>query len=111
MPTLDADERALLARAYGDSRASGQRLGLARTVESLDGAFTVEMLIESARDDGSAVGTATAYRAVAAMLQAGFIERVGRAHGREHYLCCETEGHHHHFVCTRCGSTTERPAR
>lgn len=47
------------------------------------------------------------YRAVAAMENAGFIERVGARGGSALYARCDASAHHHHIVCDACGVTAE----
>lgn len=90
--------------AYGGRRVSAQREALARAVDALPGAFTVEDLADAAGDGGARPALATAYRAVRAMTDAGFLETVGERDGRALYARCGVDGHHHHLVCTSCGA-------
>ena len=53
------------------------------------------------------MGPATVYRAVAAMEESGFIEKVGTRDGSALYARCRHVGHHHHAVCTRCGAVAD----
>jgi Fur family ferric uptake transcriptional regulator len=98
-------------RPYGAGRASTQRTAIARAAERLDRAFTVEELAQAAEPDaeGRRPGIATVYRAVSAMVEAGHVERVGQRDGRALYARCDADGHHHHLVCTGCGSVAEAP--
>jgi Fur family ferric uptake transcriptional regulator len=72
-------------------------------------AFSAEDLAETLRAEGVRVGTATVYRAVAAMEASGFIEPVGVRDGAAVYTRCRGEGHHHHLVCESCGRVEEAP--
>lgn len=101
--------RTQAARAYGDARVSPQRRSIAEAVDASREAFTIDRLADRVRDELPGVGTATVYRAVAAMLEAGRLERVGEHDGAALYARCDHDGHHHHLVCTSCGSTTAAP--
>ena len=92
-------------RAYGTGRVSGQRREIAEAAREMPGAFTVDDLLRAVRARGSSVGVATVYRAVAAMEASGFLEVVGTRDGVGLYACCAHPTHHHHLVCTGCGTT------
>jgi Fur family ferric uptake transcriptional regulator len=93
--------------AYGSGRVSAQRDAIARAAMGLSSAFSADDLLQAVRRDIPSVGTATVYRAVAAMEAAGFIEPVGARGGAAIYVHCSQEGHHHHVVCTGCGAVAE----
>lgn len=100
----------LFRRAYGDARYSPARHEVAEAVLRLRGAFTVDALVAEVRSAHDAAGaTATVYRAVAAMEDSGFIERVGERGGSALYAHCEAHSHHHHVVCDQCGRTAATP--
>lgn len=88
---------------YGRGRVSPQRAAIAEAVAMLDGAFTVDELAGRARDVEPGLGTATVYRAVAAMVASGHLEAVGERGGRALFASCGADDHHHHAVCTACG--------
>jgi Fe2+ or Zn2+ uptake regulation protein len=72
--------------------------------EEMPGAFTVDELSIAARAHGASAGTATVYRAVAAMEASGWLERVGERNGSALFARCGAGGHHHHHViCDGCG--------
>lgn len=89
--------------AYGRGRITPQRRLIARTAETMAGAFTVEELATRVRAADATTGVATVYRAVASLEQTGWIERVGERTGSVLYARCGTQEHHHHLVCTGCG--------
>lgn len=99
----------LLERAYGTSRRSPQRERIARSADAVRGAFSVDELLESVRAEDPGIGPATVYRAVACMVEHGFLEQVGERAGRALYLRCADHGHHHHLVCTGCGTVAQAP--
>ncbi|HZL04566.1 MAG TPA: transcriptional repressor [Coriobacteriia bacterium] len=90
--------------AYGASRVSPARRAIAKAVVAMPGAFTVENLHARAAGSSDGVGLATVYRAVAAMLDSGFVATVGTRAGVALYARCAGGDHHHHLVCTGCGT-------
>ena len=96
---------------YGSRRVSPQRRAIADAALGLDGAFTVDDLTRIVAHAGRPAGTATVYRAVAAMEAAGWVERVGERRGRALFAHCSDGHHHHHLVCEGCGTVraTECP--
>lgn len=109
MPT-DTNDARLLVAAFGGGRASSPRLAIARAAERSAGAFSVEDLARRASEAlGGRVATATAYRAVAAMVATGYLEHLGVRDGTALYARCSGAGHHHHLVCTSCGAIAEAP--
>jgi Fur family ferric uptake transcriptional regulator len=97
--------RSEIGSAYGISRVSPQRKAIADAALARDGAFTIDELARAVGKSKQAVGTATVYRAVAAMEASGWVERVGERDGHVLYAHC-TDGHrhHHHVICDGCGS-------
>lgn len=93
--------------AYGSGRVTATRRAIARAVADMPGAFTIDDLAERMRVLEPRVGsTATLYRAVAAMEESGYLERVGTRSGSALYaLCACRDEHHHHVVCDGCGRT------
>ncbi len=89
---------------FGSARVTGRRRAIARAVDSLPGAFIVEDLVSAVRSTAPGTGTATIYRAVTAMEEAGALERVGTRDGSTLYVRCRAEHHHHHLICTQCGA-------
>jgi len=107
--SIPASESDLLDRAYGSARRSPQRESIARAAQSIAGAFSVDTLVTRVRESDPGVGAATVYRAVASMVEHGYLESVGEHDGRTLYLHCGADEHHHHLVCTGCGSFTPVP--
>ncbi len=98
--------------ALGTGRVSAQRATIVDVAESLTCAFTTAELNDAVHTRDASIGQATVYRAVAAMEESGWLERVGERSGAALYARCSEGGHHHHHViCTTCGrtETTECP--
>jgi Fur family ferric uptake transcriptional regulator len=90
--------------AYGEGRVTTARRAIVQAVDEMAGAFTVDELASVVRSRNDAAGaTATVYRAVAAMEEAGYLARVGTREGASLYARCARHAHHHHIVCDRCG--------
>jgi Fur family ferric uptake transcriptional regulator len=98
-----------IAHAYGTGRSPPPRGAPAAGGPRFGGAFTADDLVARLRDDTPASSTATAYRAIAAMVASGFLTPVGERDGAALYAHCAETGHHHHVVCTGCGATAHAP--
>jgi Fe2+ or Zn2+ uptake regulation protein len=94
-------------RAFGAGRRSAQRDAIAVAAREFHSAFTADDLLAAVRAETPGVGTATVYRAVAAMEAAAFVEPVGMRGAARLYVHCAQEGHHHHVVCTSCGAVAD----
>ena len=91
-------------RAFGSGRMTTQRAAIAAIAEQMGCAFTVDDLAVAARKSGARVGIATVYRAVLAMEESGWLERVGERAGSALFARCSAgDHHHHHLICTGCG--------
>ena len=91
---------------YGTARSSAARDLIARCAAAIGAAFTVDDLVAAVRDCRPETGVATIYRAVGAMEDSGYLERVGERDGTALFTHCGSHpGHHHHAVCTGCGAT------
>jgi len=89
---------------FGGRRVSAARRTIAHAATELHGAFTVEELHAAVLRTEANVGIATVYRAVAAMSAAGSLAPVGYRDGSALYALCTGGAHHHHLVCTDCGT-------
>jgi Fur family ferric uptake transcriptional regulator len=84
------------------TRVTAQRRVLLELVDGWLGGFTVAALHEEARRRDPRIGLATAYRTLELLRATGSVHVV-TVDGRPTYVRCR-EGHHHHLVCTTCGS-------
>jgi len=99
------------APPYGAQRMTPQRQLISDAAAAREGAFSVEELAADVGALDAAIGVATVYRAVTAMLASEWLERVGERDGSALFARCSAGGHHHHVVCDRCGrvATAECP--
>lgn len=89
---------------YGRARVSAQRARIAEAVLAMPGAFTAEDLHCRVSTASPGIGLATVYRALAAMQASGAVTHVGDREGSALLARCDRHDHHHHLVCTACGS-------
>ena len=85
-------------------RATSQRRAVARAVAESAGAFTVQELHNRARAIEPRLGLATTYRTLELLRREGGVHPL--LGDRSTYVRCKPE-HHHHLVCTRCGTVEE----
>jgi Fur family ferric uptake transcriptional regulator len=87
-------------------RSTRQRRALLAVLEQSDGFRSAQDLHGALRGQGDAVGLATVYRALQAMVDAGELDQVKTDAGEAVYRLCSAH-HHHHLVCRQCGRTVE----
>jgi Fe2+ or Zn2+ uptake regulation protein len=85
----------------GDVRMTPQRRAVVDAVAAQQGSFSVVDVYDRARKREPSLGLATVYRTVELLREAGSVRQLAGA-----YVRCHT-GHHHHLVCTSCGSVEE----
>jgi Fur family ferric uptake transcriptional regulator len=69
-----------------------------------DCCVTAQEIADSLRASGSAIGTASVYRALEALDRIGLVQRVELGEGGTRYEAIVPGGeHHHHVVCDSCG--------
>ena len=87
------------------TRTTAQRRAIVQLVEAWHGSFSVAELHASARRLHPRLGLATTYRTVELLRREGFVRPL-LSDGTTVYLRCSPR-HHHHLVCTTCGSVEE----
>ena len=86
-------------------RQTRQRSAVLALLDELDGFRTAQELHALLRERGDAVGLATVYRALQALVDDGLVD-VLRSDSEAGYRRCSAV-HHHHLVCRSCGRTVE----
>lgn len=86
-------------------RSTAQRRAVVAAVGGSAGTFTVAELHELARRLEPRLGLATTYRTLDLLRASGAVHPL-HAEGRQAYVRCRPE-HHHHLVCTSCGGVEE----
>jgi Fur family ferric uptake transcriptional regulator len=87
-------------------RPTRQRLDVLAELEREPDDATAQELHERLRARGERVGLATVYRTLAALADAGVVDRLSHHPGEVCYRLCGS-GHHHHLVCTECHRVVE----
>ena len=114
MARLNRDEAAALLERFRrylrdhQLPVTRQRDQIASVVLSADGHLTVDEIERILRDRNVRVGTATVYRTLDVLVQAG----VARAHNfgerfKRYEPAPAQEQHHEHLICERCGKVME----
>lgn len=93
-----------LIRALEDAghRTTDARRAVAELIASRDGAFETADLVADSRRRKLGVARATIFRTLELLTGVGAVERLDLPSGAHSYVRCDTRGHHHHVVCTRC---------
>ncbi len=89
-------------------RITRQREAVRDALAASDEFVSAQSLHQSLRAEGSSVGLATVYRALAALAEDGEADAL-QSGGEVLYRAC-TPSHHHHLICRRCGRTVELEA-
>jgi Fur family transcriptional regulator, ferric uptake regulator len=90
-------------------KMSTVREAIARAAVTYEGHFSVEDLSQALRSRGvSEAHTATVYRAMPLLVEAGLVQLTLLTRGDGHYYESAFEREHHdHLVCKGCGRVTE----
>lgn len=86
-------------------RNTWQRETVRTALMQEDGFVSAQTLHAMLRDDGSTIGLATVYRALADLAAKDDADAL-QQEGETLYRAC-TAGHHHHLICRKCGTTVE----
>ena len=83
-------------------RATAPRKAIARLLQQKPDTITLEALSEEL----PSVGTATVFRTIKLLLEAGLVCKLATIDGSQMYSLCRI-GHHQHSVCVQCGAVEE----
>lgn len=83
-------------------RITATRRGVLKAIASADSPLTVEEISDRVPD----IGRATVFRTVKLLHELGVICRVTLENRGIRYVL-STSSHHHHLICSNCGSVTE----
>src|SRR5690606_23898868 len=91
-------------------RNTWQREAVRAELAEAHGFVSAQELHRRLKDDGSTIGLATVYRALASLADGGDADLIQSPEGENLFRSCVTTGHHHHLVCRSCGDTRELAA-
>ena len=91
-------------RAHG-MRLTHQRIEVLREIASAEDHPDVEHIFRNVRTRVPTISLDTVYRTIATLVELGCVARTSLTPGPARYDA--NVSHHHHFVCTRCGSARD----
>ncbi|CAN5140672.1 transcriptional repressor [soil metagenome] len=87
-------------------RNTWQREAVKEALGTAEHFVSAQSLYSSLRENGSPIGLATVYRALADLASDGDADSL-QAEGESLYRACTPNSHHHHLICRDCGLTVE----
>ena len=87
-------------------RNTWQREAVREALGDTAGFVSAQSLHQAMREQGSEVGLATVYRALASLATEGEADSL-QQEGEALYRACTPGRHHHHLICRHCGTTVE----
>ncbi|GAB3400144.1 transcriptional repressor [Schumannella luteola] len=87
-------------------RNTWQREAVRGALGDREGFVSAQALHSGLRDQGSTIGLATVYRALADLESTGEADSL-QQEGEALYRACTPGKHHHHLICRNCGATVE----
>ncbi|GAC57159.1 putative Fur family transcriptional regulator [Gordonia hirsuta DSM 44140 = NBRC 16056] len=87
-------------------RTTRQRAAIADLLTRSDEFLSAQQLHDLLVERGDSIGLTTVYRNLQALVDAGQVDAIWDGSGETRYRHC-SDGHHHHLVCRKCGSTVE----
>ncbi|KTR81905.1 Fur family transcriptional regulator [Leucobacter chromiiresistens] len=89
------------------TRRTAQGAAVRTALESMAGFISAQELHRRLSDDGSKIGIATVYRQLNALVENQEADAISTPEGQLYRACEDPQTHHHHMVCTSCGTTIE----
>lgn len=90
----------------GPLRPTRQRRAVIAVLGTVADFRSAQEIHEALTAAGDAVGLATVYRTLAALVDAGDVDVLRHQDGEALYRAC-SDTHHHHLVCRACGAAFE----
>jgi len=87
-------------------RLTAARQLIAETLVNSGNHCSADELVDLVRESTAKIGRMTVYRTLELFCQLGMVRPIYRGTGAARYVLLE-RGHHHHLVCTTCGSFIE----
>lgn len=101
---MDDEQRFKNALRLAGERVTAPRLGIFRILNRYS-PLTMSQLIEKASVDG--IDMVTAYRTISLFQKLALAQELGMGRNRLLELSDSFHGHHHHFICVKCGKVTD----
>lgn len=88
-------------------RSTRQRAAVIEVLRDIDTFSSAKDIHHALMEREHKVGLTTVYRTLQSLSEIDAVDVLHMAGGESLYRHCETDEHHHHLVCTKCGSTVE----
>lgn len=88
-------------------RSTRQRAAVVEVLRDLDNFASAKTIYEELGVRNQSVGLTTVYRTLQSLADINAVDVLHMASGESLYRSCDNERHHHHLVCTECGTTVE----
>ena len=88
-------------------RNTWQREAVTAALATQDAFVSAQQLHGVLREEGTGIGLATVYRALADLAAGGGADSLQSAEGEALYRACTSGQHHHHLICRNCGAAVE----
>ena len=99
--TRDDDARPVVRRN------TWQREAVRAALQGTDAFVSAQSLHQRLAADGTRIGLATVYRALASLAEAEEADTFQSDDGETVYRACDMGAHHHHLICRQCGRAEE----
>ncbi len=97
-------ERVLREHGY---KLTNQRLAVIKVIESSHDHLTPAAIYDRVKLEYPTIGIVTVYRMLDVLLQLKLVCRVHSQGDCRSYLLRRPDGHHHHLVCSECGTVVD----
>ncbi|GAB3945370.1 Fur family transcriptional regulator [Corynebacterium tapiri] len=88
-------------------RNTRQRTAVVDLLNELDNFASAKDIHRELDNRDAKVGLTTVYRTLQSLADIDAVDVLHMASGESLYRACRTDSHHHHLVCTQCGTTVE----
>lgn len=102
-----SDREILTRLERAGHRVTEPRRAVIQTVAEQPNRFTASELCAAVERRPAPVGRATVFRTLELLERLGVLERVHSAGGRDSYIVGEQTQHHHHLICSSCGTVAD----
>lgn len=105
-PLTNAVEKTLQRISEAGHKVTSARRVMVEVILRRSGYFTAADIYEDIKHAAPGVGRATVFRTLDLLNEIQLVEKIHQGDGCHRYVVCQTQ-HHHHLVCSSCGSTSD----
>ncbi|WP_156191991.1 Fur family transcriptional regulator [Corynebacterium kalinowskii] len=88
-------------------RSTRQRAAVIEVLRDIDTFSSAKEIHQALTEREAKVGLTTVYRTLQSLADIDAVDVLHMSGGETLYRHCESDHHHHHLVCTKCGTTVE----